>query len=77
MFKISIPWRSITKYGIASGVMSLVLILLPSTNRILTTLIWTVIGGIVYLVVLIGIDKETRSLPKAILQEVRGRNSSA
>jgi len=77
MFKISIPWRSIAKYGIASAVMSLVLFLLPYTNRISTTLAWTAVGGIVYLAVLMAIDKDARGLPKAILQEIRGKKSAA
>jgi hypothetical protein len=77
MFKITIPWKSIGKYGLASAVMAVVLFLLPSTNRILTTLAWTAVGGIVYLAVLMAIDKEARKLPKTILQEIKGKNSNA
>jgi len=76
MFKIAMPWKSIAKYGLASAVMGVVLFLLPYTNRILTTLAWTAVGGIVYLAVLMAIDKESRGLPKAILQEIRGKKSS-
>ena len=76
MFKIAVPWRSIAKYGLASAVMGIVLFLLPYTDRILTTLAWTAVGGIVYLAVLMAIDKESRSLPKTILQEIRGKNSN-
>jgi len=76
MFKIAIPWRSIAKYGLASAVMGVVLFLLPYTNRISTTLAWTGVGGIVYLAVLMAIDKESRGLPKAIMQEIRGKKSS-
>ncbi len=75
MFKISMPWRSIAKYGLASAVMGAVLFLLPYTNRISTTLTWTAVGGIVYLAVLMAIDKESRGLPKAILQEIKGKKS--
>jgi hypothetical protein len=77
MFKIAIPWRSIAKYSLASAVMGVVLFLLPYTNRILTTLAWTAVGGIVYLAVLMAIDRESRSLPKTILQEIRGKSSTA
>jgi hypothetical protein len=77
IFKITVPWRSIGKYGLASAVMGVVLFLLPSTNRILTTLVWTAVGGIVYLAVLMAIDKEARELPKTILQEIRGKTSNA
>jgi len=76
MFKVAIPWRSIAKYGLASAVMGVVLFLLPYTNRISTTLIWTAVGGIAYLAVLMAIDKEARSLPKAILQEIRGKKAT-
>jgi hypothetical protein len=76
MFKIAMPWRSIAKYGLASAVMGVVLFLLPYTNRILTTLAWTGVGGIVYLAMLMAIDKESRGLPKAILQEIRGKKRS-
>jgi hypothetical protein len=56
--------------------MGVVLFLLPYTNRILTTLAWTGVGGIVYLAVLMAIDKESRGLPKVILQEIRGKKRS-
>jgi hypothetical protein len=76
MFKVVIPWRSIAKYGLASAAMGIVLFLLPYTNRILTTLAWTAVGGIVYLAVLMAIDKESRSLPKTILKEIKGKSST-
>ncbi len=69
-FKIVIPWRSIMKYLLASAVMGAVLYFLPYSNSISTTLIWTAIGGVVYLSVLMLIDKETRALPKSILHEL-------
>jgi hypothetical protein len=73
VFKITIPWKSIAKYGIASAVMGAVLFLLPSPTRTSTTLIWTALGGIIYLAVLMAIDKEARTLPKAILQEIKSK----
>jgi hypothetical protein len=75
MFKITIPWRSTAKYGLASAAMGIVLFLLPYTNRILTTLAWTAVGGLVYLAVLMAIDKESRNLPKIILQEIKGKKT--
>ena len=74
--KVTIPWMSLAKYGLASAVMGIVLLLLPYTNRISTTLAWTAVGGIIYLALLMIIDKEARSLPKAIIQEIRGKKSS-
>ena len=70
-FKMVIPWRPIGKYLLASAVMGVVLYLLPYSNSISTTLIWTAIGGVVYLAVLMLIDKETRALPMSILHELR------
>jgi O-antigen/teichoic acid export membrane protein len=69
--KINIPWRSITKYVFASAVMAIVLFALPHPTRITTTLAMTAIGGAVYLALLMSIDKETRKLSKAVLQEVK------
>jgi len=77
MIKIAIPWRNIAKYGVASAVMSIVLFFLPYTNRVSTTLAWTAVGGIVYLAVLMAVDKEARGLPKAALQEIKRKNSTA
>lgn len=76
MMKVTIPWRSIAKYAVASAVMGAVLLLLPYANRISTTLLWTAIGGAVYLGVLLLIDKEARSLPRQVLGEFRGKKKS-
>jgi hypothetical protein len=76
MFKIAMPWKSIAKYSLASAVMGAVLFLLPYTNRISTTLAWTVVGGLVYFALLMAIDKEARRLPKVIMQEIRGNKGS-
>jgi len=76
MMKVSIPWRSIGKYAVASAAMGLVLFLLPYSSRISIVLLWTAIGGAVYLGVLLLIDKETRSLPKSVLQEIRGKQNN-
>jgi hypothetical protein len=73
MMKIAFPWRSVAKYAFASAVTGVLLFLLPMATTILTTLVWTAIGGLVYLAILILIDKETRSLPKDILGEIRGQ----
>jgi hypothetical protein len=87
MIKIDIPWKSIGKYVLASAVAAVVLFLLPHSAipatatsmekvfGILQTLILTGVGGGTYLAILMAIDKEARTLPKAILQEVRGKKS--
>ena len=76
MVTIAVPWKSMLKYVFASAVMGVVLFLLPYTNSVELTLAWTAVGGIVYLAVLMAIDKETRGLPKTILQEIRGKSSN-
>lgn len=76
MMKVTIPWRSIAKYAAASAVMGAVLLLLPYANRISTTLLWTAIGGAVYIGFLLLIDKEARSLPRQVLGEFRGKKKS-
>jgi hypothetical protein len=76
MMKITFPWRSVAKYTFASVVAGVVLYLLPASTSILITLVWTAVGGLLYLAVLMLLDKETRSLPKDILGEIRGKKSS-
>jgi hypothetical protein len=73
IFRVVIPWRKIAKYLSASIIMGIILYLLPYSDRLMTTLIWTAIGGAVYLGVLMAIDKEARALPKSILSELRHR----
>jgi hypothetical protein len=76
MLKINFPWRSVANYTFASIVTGIVLFLLPGSSSILMTLIWTATGGLLYLVILVLIDKEP-SMPKQILGEVRGKKSSS
>jgi O-antigen/teichoic acid export membrane protein len=87
--KIDIPWKNILKYALASAVMGALLLVLPhpagvpltaSTMEILfnigKVLALTGVGAGVYLAIIMAIDKDARSLPKSILQEVRGKKSS-
>jgi hypothetical protein len=75
MIKVTIPWRNTAKYVLASTVMGAVLFLFPYSREILTILVWTAVGSLVYLAILLAIDKEARALPKSILQEMRGKKS--
>ncbi|HJW65450.1 MAG TPA: hypothetical protein VJ507_01575 [Candidatus Bathyarchaeia archaeon] len=70
MLKVVTPWRSIAKYLLASAAMGMVLLLLPYSVDAFTILLWTAIGGAVYLAVLMLIDKEARALPRDILHEL-------
>jgi hypothetical protein len=87
--KIDIPWKSISKYVSAAAVMGALLFLLPHPAGIGATattmemifnvvqvLVLTGIGAVAYLVIVMAIDKEARTLPKAILQEMRGKKSA-
>jgi Flp pilus assembly protein protease CpaA len=56
---------------LAAGTMSIFLLLVPHTTRLSITLVTTALGGIIYLAILLAIDKEVRALPKTILQEIR------
>jgi O-antigen/teichoic acid export membrane protein len=69
--KIDIPWKNIAKYVFASAVMATVLLIIPHPTRIYLTLIATGIGGIIYLALLMVIDKEARLLVHSILQEIK------
>jgi O-antigen/teichoic acid export membrane protein len=68
---INIPWRNIAKYVFASAVMATVLFMIPHPTRIYLTLIVTATGGIVYLALLMAIDKEARLLVHSMWQEIK------
>ena len=71
MTRIGIPWKNISKYVFASAVMAIILFVIPHPTQISITLAMTAIGGIIYLVLLMLIDRETRILAKAVLQEIK------
>ena len=70
--KVKIPWKSIGKYVAAASVMGLIMFLGHPVGRI-TTLLFTGIGGLIYIALLMAIDKETRTLARTVLQFVRIR----
>jgi len=70
--KVKIPWKPIGKFIVASAVMGLVLFYAHPVKRS-TTLILTVIGGLIYIAILAAIDKETRTLTRTTLQMIRTR----
>ncbi len=73
MIKMHIPWKTIAKYVLAAAVMGAILYAIPHPTRTYMILAETAFGGLVYLLVLMAIDKEARALPKAILREFRQR----
>jgi O-antigen/teichoic acid export membrane protein len=70
--KVKIPWKRIGKYVAASSVMALVLFFAHPVRRS-STLLFTGIGGLIYIVLLMAIDKETRTLARTIVQVVSKR----
>jgi hypothetical protein len=69
--RINIPWKNIAKYVFASANMATILFIIPHPTRIYLTLIATAIGGIIYLALLMVIDKEARMLVHSIWQEIK------
>lgn len=67
------PWKNVTKYTIASAVMAALLCIIPHPTRLLLTIGFTILGGIVYFGILAIIDRETRELIKSIMGEVESR----
>ena len=74
--KVSIPWKNIGKYLLASAAMAAFLYAFPHPTRLYSTLIVTAVAGAIYLGLLLAIDKEARKLPKIALREIRNRTSS-
>ena len=84
MAKIHIPWKSISKYVFAAAVMGIILYVSPhpttASSTLLeaaVTLVETGIGGLIYLGVLMAIDKEARSLPRDIINEFRQKQQTS
>lgn len=71
MVKLNIPWKNIAKYVFASVVMASILFLIPHPTRLLFTLGITAAGAILYLTLLIAIDKEARALANYMWQKIK------
>lgn len=73
MARIRIPWRSISKYALSAAVMGSVLYLIPHPTRISLTLIETAAGGLIYIGLVMAIDKDARRLAREVFDEFRER----
>jgi O-antigen/teichoic acid export membrane protein len=71
MTEIKIPWKNITKYLFASAIMATVIYAIPHQTRIYATLSVTALGGIIYLALLMALDKEARTLAHSVWQEIK------
>lgn len=66
----SMPWIHLCKYLGASAVMGLTLYLFPAPTRLSVTLAETLLGSVIYLVVLSAIDKESRLTIRSVKNEL-------
>jgi hypothetical protein len=66
--KVKIPWKSIGKYVAASLVMGMLLFSLHPVRS--STLVFTAIGGLVYLGTLVALDKDTRMSIRTVFQMI-------
>ncbi len=73
MTRVKLPWKNIAKYLFASILMAVILFFLPHPTRIVTTLAMTAAGGTIYFMLLMAIDKETRSLVGSVWKEIMSR----
>jgi O-antigen/teichoic acid export membrane protein len=75
--RFKVPWVSIGKYIGASVAMVLFLeafLVVAPQPSIAYVLAATIVGGLIYLGVLMAIDKEARALPRLVLKQLRGTN---
>jgi hypothetical protein len=73
MIKMHIPWKTIAKYVLAAAVMGTILYVLPHPTRSYLILAETAVGGLIYLLIIMAIDKETRALPRSLLRALKHR----
>jgi hypothetical protein len=73
MIKMHIPWKTIAKYVLAAAVMGTILYVLPHPTRTYLILAETAVGGLIYLLIIMAIDKETRALPRSLLRALKHR----
>jgi O-antigen/teichoic acid export membrane protein len=70
--RVNVPWKNIANYLVASAIMALILIAGHPVTRI-STIIFTGLGGLTYLSLLVAIDKETRNLAMVIWGTLKER----
>jgi O-antigen/teichoic acid export membrane protein len=70
--RLPVAWKSIAKYVLASILMGIVLLLLPTTTTLVYTLVKAVAGLGIYIALLLAIDKQARELLNLIIEEIKG-----
>ncbi|MEM3695972.1 MAG: hypothetical protein QXQ94_00505 [Candidatus Bathyarchaeia archaeon] len=71
--RIEIPWWNIAKYVFASALMATILFLIPHPTTIMLTFAVTAIGGIIYLLIVMVLDKEAKMLISRTLQIIQSK----
>ncbi len=70
--RLPVAWSSMGKYVLAAVIMGLILYFMPYTTTLVLTVAKTVVGIVIYLGLLLVIDKQARSLLKLIIAEIKG-----
>ncbi|MEM2995368.1 MAG: hypothetical protein QXI91_05070 [Candidatus Bathyarchaeia archaeon] len=70
--RVRVPWWNSAKYVFASVLMATVLFLIPHPTTLMLTFVVTAIGGIIYLAVVMIIDREAGILVSKMLQMIKG-----
>lgn len=65
------PWKSLAKYTVASVTMAIPFFIIPHPTKILSTILFTGVGIIIYFTTLYIIDRETRRIIKLIINEAK------
>lgn len=71
MIEMHTPWKTIAKYIFAAALMGTILYVIPHPTTAFTALVETAVGGLIYVALMITIDKEARAMPKLVLKELR------
>jgi hypothetical protein len=72
--RVKVPWSNIAKYLFASALMAIALFWLPHPTTIMLTFAITAVGGILYLLVVMALDRDARILVSRMLQIVKSRS---
>jgi hypothetical protein len=71
-FKLIVPWKSLSKYVLASLAAAGLLLVLPNTTTLMATLGKGLAGVGAYAALLLAIDADARKLVRQIVKEIRG-----
>jgi O-antigen/teichoic acid export membrane protein len=69
--QLPVAWKNMGKFVLASILMGIVLLLLPTTSTLILTIGKAVVGLAIYLALLLAFDKQARELLNLIIEEVK------